>query len=529
MQTNSDTLDLGQALEILRRRAPLIALCVALIGGAAFVLARHESKKYTATSAIEFGSDSLSGQIAGLASAPSSVGSLLAQRATNVELVRLGNLAARTAHALGNGLSYEQVAASVSIEERGESGVVAVSATSASPRRAAAIANTYARLFVREQQRANRAYFRSALNLVEKQLQDLSPQQRVGADGLQLQERAQTLRLLSELGYGNVNLAQKAATPTAPSSPNVSRDTVLGLALGLLVGLGLAFLLEHFDHRIRRSEELEAIYGRPIVGFIPKSRALSANGPAGAALPAPEAEAFALTRAQLHAVNSCRELCCLAIASPAPGDGNTTIARHLAGVAARGGSRVLLLEGDLRRPVLADRLGIDPASGLSDVLSGRIAVEEAVQHIVLDVSSMHSGRRRTLDVIAAGSVLLAAPAELIENDAIDAVLTWARRVYDLVVVDAPPLTAVSDGFYLLGKVDAVVVVGKIGFSRKDAAEQLHQLLARSGASLLGVIANGVKPRAHAAPGYLDAGARVATRPVFPLSSPREELAPAARL
>jgi Mrp family chromosome partitioning ATPase len=116
------------------------------------------------------------------------------------------------------------------------------------------------------------------------------------------------------------------------------------------------------------------------------------------------------------------------VASAAPGDGKTTVARHLAGAAARMGSRVLLLEADLRRPAIA---------------------------VQLDVSS-------------------------------------GPGVADLVVVDTPPLTAVSDAFPLLSKVDGVIIVGRVGRNRRDVAQRLYETLTGAGAPLLGVVANGLK-------------------------------------
>jgi len=126
------------------------------------------------------------------------------------------------------------------------------------------------------------------------------------------------------------------------------------------LGLGVAFLLERFDRRIREPRDLEAIYGLPLLGVVPESAALSRSGKgkknAREALPASEAEAFHLIRAHLRYFNVDRELRTLLIASAAPGDGKTTVARHLAAAAARMGARVLLLEADLRRPTMAQQL-----------------------------------------------------------------------------------------------------------------------------------------------------------------------------
>lgn len=491
MQQGPETLNFEQALGVLRRRLLLIVLCVVVVAGAAYAYSKHQTKKYTATASLSFTNNSLSQQVAGLPVASGS--SALVQQASNLQLVRLGDMAAKTAARLGDGLTAEKVAKGISIAGNGESSVVSVSATAASGMLAAAIANVYASEFVKEQQRANRQYFTTALTLVHKQLARLSPRQRVGGDGLQLQNRAQTLGLLAELGYGTVNVAQEALAPTSPSSPKTSRNTTLGVLLGLLLGLGLAFALERVDRRLKGPEDLEGIYGLPLLGGVPESVALarSARGDP-TALPAPEAEAFNLIRARLRFFNVDRDLRTIVIASPASGDGKSTVAHHLSAAAARLGARVLLLEVDLRRPTIAQRLDIEPGSGLVDVLIGAVAMDEATDSVRLKDTPGDALAARTLDVLTAGSMLPSNPAELLESHAMDVVLHQAKSTYDLVVIDTPPLTAVSDALPLLPKVDGVAIVGRIGRSRRDAAEALYQVLAGSGASLLGVIANGSK-------------------------------------
>ena len=95
---------------------------------------------------------------------------------------------------------------------------------------------------------------------------------------MELEDRAQTLGPLAELNYGNVQVAQEALPPTSPSSPKTSRNTVLGLFLGLIIGLGLVFVLERLDRRIRKPEDLEAIYRLPMLGVVPESAALARSG-----------------------------------------------------------------------------------------------------------------------------------------------------------------------------------------------------------------------------------------------------------
>jgi succinoglycan biosynthesis transport protein ExoP len=496
VQEGSEGLDLKQTLGILRRRGWLIALCVLVVAGAAFGFSKQQTKKYTATAAVAFNNNSRSQRIAGLSANNLTGGELLAQEATNVELVKGGDIAAKTATSLGHGLNEATVSGSLSIAGQEETGIVVVSATTVSPTLSTEIANTYIHKFVKEQRKANLQFYKSALAIVNEQFTELSPEQRAGAAGEAVLNRAQTLSFLLKLKEGNAVVAAEARVPTSPSSPKTKKNTALGVVLGLLVGLGLALGLERLDRRIKGPEDLEEIYRLPLLGTVPKSAALSRSarekGGGRAILPPAEAEAFSLIRAHLRFFNIDRDLRTVLIASAAPGDGKTTIARHLAEAATRLGSRVLLLEMDLRHPTLAQQLGIQSGPGLADTLIGAIPMDEATQPVELEAPSDRGAKGRTLDVMVAGTVLPPNPAELLESEAMDAVLQRAKSEYDFVVIDTPPLTAVSDAFPLLTKVDGVVIVGWVARSRRDAAERLHQVLASSGAPLLGVIANGAK-------------------------------------
>jgi capsular exopolysaccharide synthesis family protein len=494
---------LEQALGVLRRRAPAIVLCIVLAAGAAFVFSKHASKKYTATASLVFNNNQLSQQVAGLQAVGSN--NQLAQQNTNLRLVQLGDMATKTAELLGQGLTKARVKAALSIGAQGESNIVNVAATARSPKLAMEIANTYTQQFVNEQQTSNHAYYASALKLVNKQLADLLPRERVRAAGLALQNRAQSLGVLAELRNGNVQVAQEADVPTSPSSPKVSRNTVLGGILGLLLGLGVAFLLERFDQRVRAPKDLEVIYGLPLLGVVPESSALSRSSKGGktggSVLPSSEAEAFHLIRAHLRYFNVDRQLHTLLVASAAPGDGKTTIARHLAAAAARMGSRVLLLEADLRRPTVAQQLDIGSGPGLADVLIGAVSLSDATQEVDVESAGHEARRGRMLDVLVAGAALPPNPGELIESHAMEALIQSARSTYDLVVVDTPPLTAVSDAFPLLSKVDGVLIVGRVGRNRRDVAERLRATLTGAGAPLLGVVANGFKAGRQGPYGY----------------------------
>jgi polysaccharide biosynthesis transport protein len=503
VQQGSDVLNFSQALGVVRRRAPLIVLCVVVVAGAAFGFSKQQVKKYTATASLVFSNNQLSQQVAGLQAVSS--GNQLPQQQTNLKLVQLGDMAAKTARLLGSGLTAEKVRDSLNVSGQGESSVVDVSATATSPPLAAKIANTYVSRFVKEQQNSNHVYYSSALLLVNKELAGMSPKQRLSPSGIALEGRAQSLGVLAELRNGSVEVAQAATIPTSPSSPKIARNTILGVAVGLLLGLCIAALLERFDRRIREPKDLEDVYGLPLLGVVPESSALSRSARGGGdsrvALPSGEAEAFHLIRAHMRYFNVDRELRTLMVVSAAPGDGKTTIARHLASAAARMGSRVLLIEADLRRPTVAQQLDISPRRGVSDVLIGSLSLAEAIHTVVLETASVDRPQGHVFDVLVAGATLPPNPGELIESRTMAALLEQAKSTYDFVVVDTPPLTAVSDAFPLLKKVDGVVIVGRVGRNRRDVAERLHETLTGAGAPLLGVIANGFKARRLGAYGY----------------------------
>jgi capsular exopolysaccharide synthesis family protein len=493
---NDQFLDIEKALSILRRRAPVVVLCALLVAAIAFALSKRQTKQYSATAALVFNTNQPNQQVAGLTEVTSA--SPQAQQSTNVKLVELGDTANLTATKLGGGLTAQQIKTKLSISPQGESNVVDVSATATSPTLASRIANTYSNEFIKGQARASRQYFGSALTLVRKEYAALPRQQRTGPQGLALTDRAQSLQILSQLQSGNVQVAQAATPPSGPSSPKVKRNTALGGVLGLLLGVALAFLLERLDRRIKEPEDLERIFRLPLLGMIPDSPAYprhvaDTQGAAPAALPPGELEVFRMLRARLRYFNVDRDLRTVLVTSAASGDGKTTVVQNLAEAAASMGTRVLVIESDLRRPSLAERFALTRAPGLAEVLISAVRVEDAVQDTSVVPTSNGTRAKSSVSILPAGAPP-PNPAELIESHAMERVLEWAAANYDLVLLDTPPLSVVPDAIPLLRRTDGVLIVSRLRKNTRDGAARMRDELTSLGAPLLGVVANGFKAR-----------------------------------
>lgn len=489
-----DGATLRRVLGVLHRRRLVLVLALVLVPATALAVSLMQEKEYSATSSLLFRDPGFDSQVSGARALPPSADPAR-QAETNVRLVSLDVVAERTARRVGRGLTEESVSDRVEVEPQGTSDVVEVTATDASPSRAATLANAFGREYVAFRREADRSKIRDAARLVDRRLARLTRSQRRGKRGTSLQQRADELEVLASLQTGNAELVQTAQRPKSASSPKVVQNVFIGIFVGLMLGVGLAFLLELLDRRLKDPREIGEIFGKPLLGVVPESRAIL-DAHRATDLPPGEAEAFRLLRANLRYFNVDQDLRTLAITSASPGEGKSTIAWNLASISALAGEHVLLIEADLRHPVVGRRYG--PATpGLSQVLAGQMEMAEATHSVPVDGGR---GAGAALSVIPAGP-LPPNPTELIESATMRSLLGEVQATYDLVVIDTPPTSSVSDAIPLVRQVTGLIVVTRAGHTTREAATHLHRQLENLHAPLLGLVVNGVSRREEGYYGY----------------------------
>jgi capsular exopolysaccharide synthesis family protein len=480
---NNEQSAIEQVLRVVRRRRLVILQAVILVPLIALGFSLLQGKQYTATATLFFR------QPPTTLGRSSSVVDPTREAATNGELVSLPVVAERAAGSLP-GVSPEEVLGSVSVSPSENADTATIAATTGDPELSAEMANAYGDAYIVFRRNADRGQVQDAINLAEKSLEELTPVGQEGAEGAALRRQLDELKLTQALQTGGAELVQQASPPGSPSSPQVKRNVVFGLLLGLLFGLGLAFLLDRIDRRVRTISELEELYRLPVLARIPRSKRLSLAREDMDAIQSQtqEGEAFGVLRTNLRYFNVQRDLRSLLIVSPEEGDGKSTVARSLATTMARMGDDVAFVEADLRKESSFTRVDGRPAGGLSNVLAGT-----PVDRMVLKVDVQASGQAepRSLAVLPSGPVP-PNPAELLESPRMREVLDELEASFELVIFDSPALSAVSDALALVPIVSQVVVVGGLGTTTRDDARELSSQLALLDKKPIGVVVNFVE-------------------------------------
>jgi receptor protein-tyrosine kinase len=272
--------------------------------------------------------------------------------------------------------------------------------------------------------------------------------------------------------------------PSSPSSPQPVRNLGLGLVLGVLLGFGLAVLREVMDTSVKSNSDVPELADTPVLSALPFDADVPRT-PLITALPAnaPRAEAFRVFRTNLQFVEVDHKSKAFVVTSSVPNEGKSVTAVNVALALAQAGSRVLLVDADLRQPQVATLLGLESNVGLTTLLIGSVGLEDAVQR------HAQSG----LDAITTGAKP-PNPAELLQSHAMTDLIAQLRERYDVIVFDAPPLLPVTDAALMAAQTDGAVLVIRYGKTTKEqaggAVERLHAVDARP----LGVVLNMIPQR-----------------------------------
>jgi capsular exopolysaccharide synthesis family protein len=288
-----------------------------------------------------------------------------------------------------------------------------------------------------------------------------------------------------------------AQLPGAPVLPRTKLNLAIGLLLGLLIGFGYALVRHQFDRRLRSSEEVEKAFGVPVIGLIPQSSHMRLDNSEALHLAviggveasnAGIAEAFRKLRTNLAFMDVDKPPRIIVVTSPKQSDGKSTIAANLAAAIAIGGQPVTLIDGDLRRPTVADSLAMVDGAGLTDVLVGRVTAAEVVQSHP-DVPGLH--------VLASGAIP-PNPSELLGSQSMRTLMAELAKD-TMVIIDAPPLLPVTDAAVLTRSADgAIIVITHGGTLDSELTMALNHITTVHGRTL-GIIFN--RMRRGASGGY----------------------------
>ena len=356
------------------------------------------------------------------------------------------------------------------------------------------------------QARTTRQRFDSAARDLQRRYDTLPTRDRDATARTLYSERISRLRALASVA-SPLKIAERAEIPTGPFSPKPVRAGLSAGLIGLLVGVGLAFLRNALDRRLRGAREIQASLGLPLLGHVREEAMGKAGLAAGSRQPlaAIDLEGFRILRANLELLDAAHENVVILVTSCLPAEGKSTVAASLAFASALAGRRTLLVECDLRRPTLAPRLSLPASPGLVEFLSGEVEAAD-VTRAVAPAPGQTNGTAPEQVTGAALTCVLSGrstthPAELLGSQRMRGFIEEIRSEYDLVIIDSAPLLPVVDTLQLLTSVDAAVLCLRDGRTTHDQAAAGHATLTTVSDLPIALVVTGVRRETSAGYGY----------------------------
>jgi capsular exopolysaccharide synthesis family protein len=296
------------------------------------------------------------------------------------------------------------------------------------------------------------------------------------------QQQIEDLEVSADVTRTGVQVLTDAEAPTTPVSPKPLRDLALALVLGVVLGVGLAFVIDSLDERIRSVADLERVAGGlPIMSLVPfvdrgpiPGFVATRDEPNGI-----QAEAFRSLRTTVKFAGVDRRIKVIQVTSSSQGDGKTTTVANLATAFAQGGDRVAVACCDLRRPTVQERFGVDLAPGFTDVLTDDAPIDRALRRVT-----------PTLAVLPAGTPP-GNPSELLSTQRARSVIETLASQTDVLIIDSTPVLPVTDALVVSRLVDATLVVVDSRSTTRKAVRRALQLLQQVNAPVIGLVLNGL--------------------------------------
>ena len=371
--------------------------------------------------------------------------------------------------------------------------IVSVLATSESPELAAAASQAYADAFVAWREERMRSQIDIAAKAIESEMRGYEGAAKDSADYLILSQRLRDLQILKATATGNFRVLVPATMPESPIEPQPLRSAILGFGVGLFAGIGLAFLLEQFDTRLRRTEDVAAMLRQPILARVPRLSRDQMKSPRLVTMEHPAdtvSEAFRVMRTNLAFMDVDGRAKSLMVTSSLQGEGKSVTIANLAVTLALAGKKVVVVDADLRRPRQHRLFDLRNEVGASSVAVGDADLAAALQPVQVispngdgsqaDFSTWSSGKGAVtrLWVLTSGPIP-PNPGEIVASQRFSDILSRLRSDADVVLVDSPAMLAVGDTAALASEVDGLIFLVDMDKARRPvmqaAADQLYRL------------------------------------------------------
>jgi Mrp family chromosome partitioning ATPase/capsular polysaccharide biosynthesis protein len=443
---------------------------------------------------------------------------------TQADLARVPTVARRTLAALGlEDRTADQFLGRSSVSASSTADLLTFSVTDPDRQLASRLATTYARQYTSYRRQLDTASLTRARRQLANQLTSLENQGRRGSALYDsLLEKDQQLATMQALQTSNAAVVRNADN-ASQVQPKTLRNALLGFVLGSLLGVGLAFLREALDTRVRSAEELQERLGLPLLARLPEpprrlrkeDRLVMLEGPH-----AREAEPFRILAVNLEFANIERGARSIMVTSAREGEGKSTTVANLAVALARNGRNVILADLDLRNPYLHRFFNLQGGPGITQVALGTARLDEALTRIPLldrasDEEPGSGGNGKVggfLEVLPSGSAPQSA-GEFAHSRALAGIMAQLVERADLVLVDAPPLLGVGDAVALSGQLDVMLVVSRLSLVRTPIVNELQRVLSSCPAPAIGLVATGAElSQGYAYSGYAPRLSEAATEP-----------------